>query len=277
MKTILIPTDFSDNARNAFKYAFDLFGEEADYHLLTSYKSPNAGPGGMLVSLDEVLEKEAVKDLRREKQELEKLYPNLKLTTHSVYGSVENAVRRANNKLKTDFVVMGTQGASGLAEVFVGTNTQRVINNIHRPVIAIPENAVFDKMNKIVLAVDLNKISTDCQLHKLVGISKRYQGELLVLHIQTKEGPEIDLGEEVKESGLYECLQQVNHTFHVRRNDSISKGINDFIIEMDADALAVIPHRVGFLANLFKHSYSSEMVFQTKVPLIALHDGTEDS
>ena len=55
-KKIILPTDFSDNARNAYHYAFSLFGfENVEYILFNTYLLPYTRMG-TLINLIEIIE-----------------------------------------------------------------------------------------------------------------------------------------------------------------------------------------------------------------------------
>lgn len=69
MKTILIPTDFSENARNAALYAFSLFDLEKDkFILLNAYSMPATGRSAMLADLTDDMKRESKRGLYKEKE-----------------------------------------------------------------------------------------------------------------------------------------------------------------------------------------------------------------
>ena len=138
---ILIPTDFSDSARVALDYAVNMFQGVVDleFVLLNSFEMPHgSSAGGVMMNLEEFMQRESEKDLAAELKGIREKYPNLKITPVSRYGSLENAISRTNIEQKVDMVVMGTHGATGFKKALVGSNAQKVVENVHEPVIAVP-------------------------------------------------------------------------------------------------------------------------------------------
>lgn len=272
MKKVLVPTDFSDNARNAFDFAVQLSGiEGCEYILLNAYKTPSAS-GGMLVSLDEVLEKEGIKDLKREKIKLENNYPGINISLKCRLGELDNAVRKTNIEEQVDYVIMGTQGASGLQKVLVGSNTQRVIQNVVRPVFAIPENYSFRKMEKIAFAADLKKINNKKALAPVVALAEKFDATIMMLHVHDADLADAEFEEEKNRLELDQLFANVKHSYHVEKNDNIVEGIGNFVNEHGIDLLAMVPRRVSLLESFFKTSITKSFAFQASVPLLALKD-----
>ena len=272
MKKVLIPTDFSDNARNAFDYAVQLSGIEGyEYILLNAYKTPTAG-GGMLVSLDEILEREGIKDLKREKIKFEEKYPGINISLKCRLGELDNAIRRTNIEEQVDYVTMGTQGASGIQQVLVGSNTQRVMQNVVRPVLAIPESYSFKKLKKVVFAADLKKIKSRSTLAPILELADKFGATIMILHVMEKTIENFDIEEEKNRLELDDLFRNVDHSYHVEVNPNIVEGINNFITEHDAELLAMVPRRVSFIESFFKTSVTKSFTFQANIPLLAVKD-----
>ena len=57
---------------------------------------------------------------------------------------------------KADLIVMGSHGASGLKEVFVGSNTEKVVRTSDIPVLVVKNQIREFTMDKVVFACDFN-------------------------------------------------------------------------------------------------------------------------
>jgi nucleotide-binding universal stress UspA family protein len=273
MKSILVPTDFSDNARNAFDYAVKLFGiDGVRYTLLNSFETPNAGSSGMLVSIDEMLEKESIADLEKELEYLNNKYKGITIDTESRHGSVDDVVAHWSNQNDVDAVVMGTTGASGLKKTFLGSNAQKVIADSEYPVFSVPEGFLFSPIKKIVFAADLQDISDNAVFDTVKSLAKKYNAHLFITHV-VKSG---DLGETLEEEKnrlkINQTLEGVDFGFHSLHDDNIVEAIDEFIEEVNADLLVVVPRKVTFWNKLFRKSISKEISYHTKVPLLAVKD-----
>src|SRR4029078_9611095 len=86
---------------------------------------------------------------------------------------------------KADLVVMGTKGAAGLKGALVGTFTADVIESIDCPLLAVPHQARFTGIKKIVYAT--NYAFNDFEnIEKVVEFAKYFNAEVILLHITNR-------------------------------------------------------------------------------------------
>ena len=267
MNKILVPTDFSGHAENALSFAIGIanrFGSKIT--LFHTYKVRSTA--GMLVSLDRYMKEDADVDLTSSLE---------KATAQLIYGAtIEGVVVKADavdsisnkaDKQGYDLIVMGTQGASGMAEVFIGSTTNGVIRQSKTPVLAIPEGCQFEAFRSIVLAMDSKEIQSDQILKTLVDLVKGYNAKLSVYH--KVEGPE-DQG---VDAALSYWLDGIEHANHFDFSDeTVNDSITRFLEEYGGDLLCMIRHKRGFLASLFHQSVTRKEAFTSKVPLLILQD-----
>lgn len=270
MKRIIVPTDFSVNARNAFNYAYSNYGTDVEYVLLNTYEAPNAG-NGMLVSIDEILEKESIKGLKVEFGILSEMYPDANIVTESVYGAVEDGIRRVNNKKECHIVVIGTTGASGLKGVFLGSNAERVIRESILPVLAIPAECHKVEMNKFVFAADFKTIHHESTFDPLLDFVNQHNGTVDIVHVHD---PELDDEQEhsLGREQLKTIFSAVNYKVEEIPDDNVLEAVDEYIDTHDVDVLVVIPRKTSFFKRLFKKSISKGLAYSTKVPLLTLKD-----
>lgn len=269
MKRILVPSDFSENARNAFDFAYKLFGgDEAVYVLLNTYEIPSAGAGSMMVSLEEILEKESTKGLKEEEKYLKEKYKLAQIFFESCRGSVEDGIDRMIDKHNVEIVVMGTQGASGLKKVLIGSNAQKVISESPISVLAIPEDSRYKGLKNIILAANLKDEKCEKSLQLLLEIANNSNAEIEALHVATEK--ELETETQLKEQLTDKVLSTVKHRFTVIKNENIIDAVNDHVELKEADMLVVIPRKLGFFESLFSRSISKKLAYTSKVPLLAL-------
>lgn len=68
--------------------------------------------------------------------------------------------KKIAKKKQVDLIVMGTHGASGLKETFLGSNTGSVLFNVPITLLCIPRGAKFNSIQKIVLRLDTETKTT---------------------------------------------------------------------------------------------------------------------
>jgi nucleotide-binding universal stress UspA family protein len=140
IRTILVPTDFSEHAAAALEHAAELAKHfSARVVLLHSYgvaiSSLSANPFVMPGPFVE----EVVAEARAGLEELQKR-PSLAALPCEVQLAplpVVTAILEAARALPADLIVMGTQGRSGLAHALLGSVAERTVRLAHCPVLTV--------------------------------------------------------------------------------------------------------------------------------------------
>ncbi len=270
--SILIPTDFSENAWNAFKYALELSSvSNTEYHFLNTYMTPNARAGGMMVSLDEVLLKESEREMEKLLSKARLLYPEIHVEGHCLRGDLIEGIERGLISSKASLIVMGTQGASGLKEVLIGSNAEKVIREATAPVITVPEDAELFEVNHIVFASNFQPLQNPNSLGMLSELARKFEAEVTILHIS--DNPEhIDIDSEIKKAGYDDALNGIAVKYHTLKSDDIERTIDAYMREEHGDLLALVPRKANFFQSLFRKSVTKACVYHTKSPILAMHD-----
>ncbi len=272
MPNILIPTDFSENASKAAEYAVALFGNSSTYMLVHGYEVPHSG-ATMLISIADILEKDALQGLNIAKEQLVDAYPGLegKVETRAVMGSPSIAVTRLAEAGNFDLVVMGTKGATGLKEVFVGSVAANTLTDVKVPVLAIPADTEVRAPKSILFAADDKCLIQGVLPKELVELSNQIDAEVLVLNV-VPEGELKHVGssdaQKDRSDGIF---KGVKHSVHFVESADVNKGIETFINEHEVDMLAMITRKNDLFSRLFGKSNTKEMVMHTNIPLFAFH------
>ena len=127
MKKILIPTDFSKHANNALRYAINIGNYfEAEIELLHIYETKSTVGSETLKreDLKEVAERDLSDNIRSFK---DLIFGKTILNGRAIDGNPIETICKIANSEDFDMIVMGTQGASGLKGIFLGSNTSGVM------------------------------------------------------------------------------------------------------------------------------------------------------
>lgn len=274
MKTILIPTDFSENAQNAAKYAISLFGGDKSnkFILLNAYDLLFSNPE-VIVPVFEMMKEDSTKRLGQEKDYLSKLpeAQGLDIEIACIQGEIVGEVCKYATKLKVDYVIMGTKGASGLKETFMGSNAASLIKKAQCPVIVVPEEAQFKKPRKVIFATDYNGLKNMEELEALKHLVTEYNAELTLLNV-VKPGDMTDANQAVQGLRLNSYFAPAPIKFEFIEEQGVESGINQFLESGQYDLLALVERRLGFLENLFHKSVSKQLAYHTSVPILVMHD-----
>lgn len=164
MKKILFPTDFSATAANAFIYALH-FADKLGAEITTihAYQSPNLGRAHLpntLLDVYESIQLETFEDYKDSIPVLRNIAEENNLSHISLYhvmreGDILPVVLNFAKANQFDMIIMGTEGTSGVAEIFVGSVAGEVMENANCPVLVVPEQAKFKgKLERIAVTTE---------------------------------------------------------------------------------------------------------------------------
>ncbi len=278
MINILVPTDFSALSKVASKYAIKIANEvNGTITLLHVVSSVEPVTRAMKTRVKPV-EDEVMADAHDKLQKLVRSVARSIQFSESISSSLiksadtfQDVVNREVKRLRIGLIVMGTQGASGLKKVVVGSNTNAVIGSSKVPVLAIPERAEFKGFRNIIYASDLKNFSKE--LATISPYVKQFDSTLHIVHI-VKSGKNVpDLEEKVE--ALAAKGGHKDAVVMIFTDGSIDEGIEQYISLAKADLLAMFTHRLTFYERLMDTSVTRRMAFHSKVPLLAFKQTTK--
>lgn len=262
MKKILVPTDFSEQANIALKAAAGIARKSsAEIILLHIIDLPQETmdmikPGYDLPEIMFFKEHAEVKLTQTSlSEELSGLNVSQILKLGRTFDEVTE-VAKANN---IDLIVMGSHGASGFKELFIGSNTEKVIRTSDIPVLTIKGDETEVSFNKVVFANDFTE-ETARGFQKIVDFLKLNGSTPHFLMVNT---PNNFKPTHVAEELAHAFLKQYNlddYEFSIYNDLDIEKGILNFAERVDADLIAMGTHgRKGF-ARLLNGSISEDLM-----------------
>ncbi len=270
MHSILVPTDFSKNTQTALNYAIDIANQFAcKLILFNTYKLSHRA--GMFIGVEKMMREDSREQMANLLKETRlKLRDGATLEGKVAKGEAVSTIIRAAKKLEVNMIVMGTQGASGLKEVFIGSTTNGVMVGTKTPVLVVPSEFDYRPLKTIALSIDEKLISNETSLEVLRMIIYRYDAEVCSFHIRSKKDPI----PETMESSLGGILEGIKFSFHEIDTDekSINTRIEAFVKSENADLLCMIKRDRGFWGNLMHSSVTTKEVFHSAVPILILHD-----
>lgn len=277
MKTILIPTDFSDCANNAFDFGIQLAskigGRIQLIHIVEAPSTQSFSTMGMVGLRDMerlfFVEKsdEAYSRLASIIKETENANSQVdrKVIECGAYDSISDIITRQ----KADVIIMGTQGCNGLKDVIIGSNTEKVVRQASCPVISVPSKINIKSLKRIVFATDIanldSKISVVAkELQVLLGI------DLEILWVHT---PHVIESEAVVKRKLESFAVEYgfkNHNIHIQKSLTVEEGILTFINEIEADLLFMTTHGRQGISHFLYGSITEEIVNHSSIPVMSV-------
>jgi nucleotide-binding universal stress UspA family protein len=272
MKTILIPTDFSDNAQNAIRYATRFFGSHNQFILLNTWQSPYTPPE-VLISVEDILMNTSKEGLQNEVNWLSKT-PELAgatFETISEFGNLVDVIDAVVRQRKIDLVVMGTRGALGLRETLLGSNTAAAAKSLSCPLLVVPAGAAYMGIKSIVFATDYKELENSRALRPLVAIAEEHGAEIKVLNVLDR-GKVTTVEQGYEGFRVEQELAGIRHDYDFIEEDDKAEGIDLYLKERKPDLLAMVERKSGFFRSIFHTSITKKMAFHTHVPMLVLHE-----
>jgi nucleotide-binding universal stress UspA family protein len=272
MKSILVPVDFSEQAKYAAKAASDIARiSNAKIYLLhmlelpsgiidpASYGSSSNTPTALLF-LKRAHEKfEEFKNLSF----LKGLEVEDSVQFHKAYdGIIEESERK-----KVDLIVMGSKGSSGLEEMLVGSNTEKVVRNSNIPVLVIKNEIDHFKIENIVFASNFEK-KNKVSFQKILDFTSLFNARLHLLKINTISNFETTKDSSDAIRNFINNYDLGDYTLNIYNDISIEAGIINFSSLIDADVIAINTSGKRGLINLFSGSISEDLSNHAELPVI---------
>lgn len=277
MKSILLPTDFSDNAYNAIQYAMELFkNEPCTIYLLHTY-IPVIFDTAYLMSMptaevmEDVYKESSLKDLSKTKAKIDKDFPENKNTIHliSSFNSLLGGIKDLVEEKNIDLVIMGTQGATGAKEILFGSNTIHVMKDLACPLIAVPNKFKFKGITEILFPTDFGLNYTEKHLFWLKHFSENWKAKINILHVYYY-GYDLDAGQDKGKEYLRNAFMSESMEFIRMDNVDVVKAIEKYQEERPTDLLALIHNKRSFFDNLFFKPVIKKLGFHLKTPMLII-------
>ncbi len=275
MKNILLPTDFSENSKNAVVFALEFFkGNSCNFYFLNVQKTTDfimddvmsGAPGS---SVDEVILQDNKKQLKEFMVPFQEKYTReaYKFLPFVDFDALTHSIQQLMGSENIDLIVMGTNGATGAKEVLFGSNTLQVIRNIDCPLLVIPENVTFEKMESVLFTVKSCKEMSHEKTKPFKQILELFHPQLHLLKIK-------EARQETKhncDSCLVDSLQEIQFESHTLSGIPTPIAIDAFIQLIPVDLHATFVESETFLERFLFGTNTAQISYGTRVPLLILH------
>ncbi|MEB8328867.1 universal stress protein [Flavobacteriaceae bacterium KMM 6897] len=278
MKTILIPTDFSDNALNAISYAVKFFKyQRCDMYLMHAYADEVYSNSGDISTSDFEIFKDKIKkkvdgDLEKLLVKINEISPNPRhqYKTLSVFGSLIDSANDFVEEMNIDIVVMGTKGATNDQKLTFGSHTVQVLKYVQCPVLAIPENYEYIKPKKILFPTDYMAPYKRRELKLLCDLACSYRSEIHFLYLSRFE--KLARRQEDNKMFLEGALQELALIFEIVDSEERTETIQKYIEINDIQLLVMVNSRHSFLENMLYQSTIDQLGLAIKVPFLVMQN-----
>ncbi|MFD0863806.1 universal stress protein [Sungkyunkwania multivorans] len=273
MNKIIVPIDFSEYSDYALEVAANLAkannAEILALHMLEISESLVNKAEGSDYSEALFFMKLAKKKFENflEKDYLEGVKVTDIVQYHKVFSEVNNTAIEQG----ADLIVMGSHGASGAKELFVGSNAEKVVRNSELPVLVVKQRRKDFSANKVVFASDFKRDNVRPYLNAM-SLFKKIKADVSLLYVNLpnesfKDSDEIEKQLKeffIKADGNTDNMKKVT----VRNDYSVEKGLFAHGQKVDADVLAIPTHGRKGLSHFFIGSIGEDIVNHANTPVM---------
>jgi nucleotide-binding universal stress UspA family protein len=279
MKTILILTDFSENAKRAAETAA-FFAEKLHANLLL-LNSNNVIPA-IPYNTEELLPDENVsweKECKRNleslakyiKEVLAEVNPHYRKSTVRVLlkeGELATSIAEVARKENIELIVMGAGSGSRIDHLLFGSDTSSVIDHSNHPVLIVPVGGSISKIDRMIFATNFNEVDI-LVIEYLIELGQFFEYQLEIAHITLYGNPIRQEKNKVKD--FIEQLGATQHSkiiFHDIRGKDILSRLDHLCEERDADILAFTHLQQPIFKRMFKEGNIKKALSNQKLPLL---------
>lgn len=274
MKKILVPVDFSEYSEYAMEVAASL-AKQQDAEIVVLH---------MMGLTDAVVTKDESKQVfeamyymklaeKRFEEFLDKEYlKDIKITDTVQNYKVFSEVNSVAEEFDADVIVMGSHGSSGLSEIFVGSNTEKVVRNSDVPVLVIKDRRKGFRMENAVFACDFKEENLGA-FNSAMEFFDKLGAEITLLYINLPN-EKFRSTKEI-EARVREFLIQSGPNGIDRIDDvvyysdySVEDGVFNFANKINADIISLPTHGRSGLAHFFSGSIGEDLVNHAKLPVV---------
>ena len=264
MTKILVPVDFSTTSSNALIYAINLFkASSLEITLLHAFATSSMTM--TIKNIDQVIEDDSKRSMKQLMDKIRNDHPEVSLKPRVVKDHAVSAIASLGDSGYFDFIVMGTQGASGLKEVFLGSVAGGVISKSSAPVIVVPDGHSFQPIKQIVIALSTTPISDTKVADPLRKIASIHKSKVRAIHVDQKIHEGIE--------DVVAAIQDLNPSVdYAPGTGDTYQDLNDYMVTHNCGMLCLIREKKGFFERLFTESVTLKQTFHSHIPLLILHD-----
>jgi nucleotide-binding universal stress UspA family protein len=271
MERILVPCDFSDPAISAFRLAVELADKSgADIHVLNVVELPIMHDDVLtpMPSFDETLLRELSERSEKKFADLKEEFADkaLNIKTKIEFGPIVPTILDYLADNGVNLVVMGTKGVTGLEEVLIGSNAEKLVRNASCPVIAVKRRVSLDELRHIVFPNSMEEGQEDLILH-VKALQHILDATLHIVWVDTSTKREDHQLIKQQLDDFAKRFMLKDYTVNVFKANNKETGIIKFTHWINATMIAMGTHARKGLSHFFKGSITEGVVNHVHCPI----------
>jgi nucleotide-binding universal stress UspA family protein len=270
MKKILVPCDFSAQAVDAFRFALDAVAQsKGEIHLVNVIEIPVVHDSLLMPvhAYEETLFKELKEKTEKQFIKLKSKYAGdtKKIKTTVLFGPTSSMVLDYIEDEKIDLVIMGTKGASGVKEIFIGSNAEKIVRKATCPVLAIKKYSK-DPIKNIVFPNTLHQDQEEL-IMRVKALQNFFKATLHIVWINTPSNFTRDNITHKRLKDFAKRFMLKDFTLNIFNDPYEETGVINFTHMIGADMIAMGTHSRKGLAHALNGSVAEDIVNHMDCPI----------
>jgi nucleotide-binding universal stress UspA family protein len=272
MKTILVPTNFSNYSTDALVTAASLMRAKGGRIVLMHNVETLLTNWSQLSESERMKHPEISNQTNKAFREIQEMKSGVLLSELSVeplitYGVTSDEIVGAAIETKADLIVMGS-GEPKAGRDFIGSKLQRVVRQTSCPVLSIKKE-INEKWKKVLVPVSLD-FDIAVPFEKISKISMEFGSVVQLLYVKTHVENTVTVKEQM--NAFKEKFPTVRIETAVYDHEDVEEGILEFAKSAKVDCIAMITfehkHAPGYQLSVTDH-----ILHHATVPVLAIYEG----
>ncbi|MEM9896665.1 MAG: universal stress protein [Bacteroidota bacterium] len=276
MKKVLVPIDFSDLSKEAMKFAIEfcelIHGEITILHVLEIPMTDYSYTGEVgSSSIADFYTHEYIDGLHKKLESWKEEYSSeaVPINLKMMYGNPYKKITHYISEQNADLIVMGSSGTSGMMEVLVGSNAERVVRHANCPVLIVQGETHIKAFKNLLFVTDASK-EQDRLIDQVQNIQQLLGLNLHLLKVRTHYNMKSDKEVKAEIEGFAKRNGLENYTVNTTSADYVEDGVLPFAEEIDAGVIIIGTHGRKGIAHLIGGSKAEDLVNAAKTPIMTL-------
>ncbi|WP_350285335.1 universal stress protein [uncultured Croceitalea sp.] len=278
MRTILIPTDFSENALQALTYAQELYKcTRAEFFLLHAFAEDVYGTyKTTTVEERKTLEQDIRQKTERKLNAIVKSItgdppnPLHSFITIAAFDSLVDAVNDVVEKYNLDLVIMGTRGENSDHKTTFGSYTIEVFKYVKCPVLAVPAAFEYRQPKVILFPTDYMLPYKRRELKLLGELAGSFKSDIHFLYLSDFDV--LSARQEDNQLFLKGNLTKAHLYFEKAPIKNRVETILDHITSKDVGMLTMVNSRHSFFEDMLYSSTIDQLGLKINIPFLVMQN-----
>jgi len=276
IKNIIVPTDFSVTARNAFHYARQLAENlqatltlvHVNEYFLPSQESTVSPIADLEINQVSVEAMDAF--IAEDESEDGSVMVKSQVKVKVLRGDTVGNLLELSNNPQTDLIVMGATGIQDFISKIIGNISLQVARNAHCPVMLIPRDVRWSQINTILYASNFDTVTAPL-IQQITDFGRALRASVHFVHVS--DGHEIDqkVIQSISDAVISSDGPEFPFQVHAVQGDNILDELQTYAEAHQIDLMAFVSIHHSFWQNMMYKTMIQDLSLSSDKPILIMH------